>query len=100
MSHFPRRCIDASVPPIACGRSSFWSLRQASPRQAINYFAKRKIDITIVPDQGGLRFHPAFPESVGGPTRPSIVARFTDPLTGAPGGIWHRPLAGEKPTAF
>lgn len=81
-----------------CAR--LWGETVPLPPEAVAYFAKRKIDIADVPDQGGLRWHRAFPLWIDGPTRPSIVARLTDPLTGAPGGIWHRPLTGEKPKAL
>jgi hypothetical protein len=31
---------------------------------------------------------------------PCVVARFTDAITNAPGGIWRRPITGEKPKAL
>jgi hypothetical protein len=77
-----------------------WAQTEPLPAGAVTYFAGRGIALEDVPEMGGLRWHPAVPQWIGGPTRASIVARFTDPLTGAPGGIWHRPLTGEKPKAL
>src|SRR2546426_2322436 len=60
------------------------------------YFYKRGIDLTIVPDFGGLRWHNHCPW-LGGPIG-CVVARFTDAVTGGPRGIWRRPIKkGEKP---
>jgi Toprim domain len=60
------------------------------------HFYKREIDITLLPDFGGLRWHRQCPWQ-GGPIG-CIVARFTDAITGEPRGIWRRPIKrGEKP---
>jgi hypothetical protein len=58
------------------------------------YFNRRKIDLAVVPDYGGLRFHPRCPWNGNG-TMPCVVARYTDTITGAPCGIWRRPISGE-----
>jgi phage/plasmid primase-like uncharacterized protein len=62
---------------------------------AVNYFAKRGINIHDAPDHGGLRFHPRCLWE-GGAT-PAIIGRFTTALGNEPRGIWRRPLTGEKP---
>src|SRR5262249_43274015 len=49
------------------------------------------IELATVPDHGGLRFHPRCPWQ-NGETMPCVVARFTDALTGEPGGIHRRPI--------
>src|SRR5262249_22844738 len=54
------------------------------------YLARRGIDLAAVPDFGGLRWHPRCPWQ-NGETMPCVVARFTDALTGEPGGIHRRP---------
>jgi hypothetical protein len=60
------------------------------------YFYKRNVDITLLPDFGGLRWHRQCPW-VGGPIG-CVIARFTDGITGEPRGIWRRPIKrGEKP---
>jgi hypothetical protein len=59
------------------------------------YLLKRGIDITLLPDFGGLRWHPRCPWE-GGAT-PCIIARFTDAVTGEPRGIWRRPIDGQTP---
>jgi phage/plasmid primase-like uncharacterized protein len=71
--------------------------RQTSPLvpDAIAYFANRKIDITAVPGQGGLRFHSRCPWGNG--TTAAIIGRFTGAVSNAPRGIWRRPISGEKP---
>jgi hypothetical protein len=71
--------------PIAC-----------SPGEA--YLAARGIDLSDVPDHGGLRWHTRCPWGTG--TAPCIVARYTNALTGAPRGIWRRPVNGEKPKSL
>jgi len=59
------------------------------------YFSKRGIDITLLPDFGGLRWHPQCPWQ-GGPIG-CVIARYTDALTAEPRGIWRRPIDGSKP---
>jgi Toprim domain len=59
------------------------------------YFAKRGIDLALVPDYGGLRWHPQCPWE-GGPIG-CVVSRFTDAVTGGPRGIHRRPMDGQKP---
>ena len=60
------------------------------------YFYKRDIDLTLLPDFGGLRWHPKCPWQ-DGPTG-CVVARFTDAITGEPRGIYRRPIRkGDKP---
>src|SRR5262249_44847838 len=63
------------------------------------FFSKRGIDITLVPDLGGLRWHSKCPWG-SNDTAPCIVARFTDAITGEPRGIWRRPINGAKPMAL
>jgi hypothetical protein len=63
------------------------------------YFYKRGIDLTLLPDFGGLRWHPKCPWQ-GGPTG-CVIARFTDAVTAEPRGIWRRPIKkGEKPRSL
>jgi putative DNA primase/helicase len=53
----------------------------------------RGISIADVPDHGGLRFHPRCPANYNGHwRRPSVIARYTDALTGEPKGIRHRSI--------
>ena len=56
------------------------------------YFAGRGISLDDVPDEGGLRFHRACP--FDGERLPCVIARFTDAVTNAPGGLWRRPISG------
>jgi len=59
------------------------------------YLAKRGIELTTVPNYGGLRWHPRCPwESK---TAACIISRFTDVVTGEPRGIHRRPIDGQKP---
>src|SRR5262249_39971070 len=60
------------------------------------FLHKRAIDITLVPDFGGLRWHAKCPWG-SDDTAPCIVARFTDAITGKPRGIWRRPIDGREP---
>src|SRR5262249_41133334 len=62
------------------------------------YFARRGITLEDVPNFGGLRWHPRCPWEGG--TTPCVLARFTDPITGEPRGIWRRPINGETPKAL
>jgi hypothetical protein len=62
------------------------------------YFARRGITLEGVPNFGGLRWRPNCPWEYG--TAPCVLARFTDVLTGAPRGIWRRPITGAKPKAL
>jgi putative DNA primase/helicase len=69
--------------------------RRASPvlpASVVAYFRWRGIDLGDVP-QGVLRYHAS-------PKQPCIVARYSDAITGAPKGIWRRPLDGGKPTTL
>jgi phage/plasmid primase-like uncharacterized protein len=75
-----------------------WREAVPLPPQAIAYFVARMIDINAMPDQAGLRFHAQCP--FDGEIKPCIVARFTDPLTNEPRGIWRRPITGEKPKSI
>jgi CHC2 zinc finger/Toprim domain len=52
------------------------------------YMLARGIDLSLVPDHGGLRFHPQCKWGDG--TAPCVVARFTDAVTNEPRGIWRR----------
>ena len=67
-----------------------------SPGEA--YLAGRGIDLTEVPDHGGLRWQARCPWGTG--TAPCIIARYSDALSGAPRGIWRRPINGEKPKSL
>lgn len=62
------------------------------------YLANRGIDLTYVPNHGGLRFHPRCPWL--GATTPCILGRYTDVLAGAPRGVWRRPIDGGKPKSL
>jgi phage/plasmid primase-like uncharacterized protein len=75
--------------------------RETSPLDpdALAYFAKRRIDINQVPEQGGLRFHPRCPWP-GKITKPCIIGRFTTAIGNEPRGIWRRPISGEKAIAL
>lgn len=75
-----------------------WAETVPLPPEAIAYFAVRGITLDEVPDQGGLRFHRAYP--FDGITLPCIVARFTDPVTNELGGLWRRPIGGRKPKSL
>ena len=80
--------------------NDLWARAEAPlPPEAIAYFAGRSIALDDVPDQGGLRFHPRCPFE-GARTLPCVIARFTDAITNAPGGIWRRPISGLKPMAL
>jgi hypothetical protein len=63
------------------------------------FFSEREIDITLVPDFGGLRWHPKCPWG-SDDTAPCIVGRFTDAITGEPRGIWRRPIDEREPKAM
>ena len=77
---------------------TLWRETAPLPPQAIAYFAERRIDINAVPNRGGLRFHAHCP--FDGLTLPCILARFTDAVTNATGGIWRRPISGAKPKSI
>jgi hypothetical protein len=62
------------------------------------YLYKRGIDIALVPDCGGLRWHPKCPWGDG--ATGCIIGRYSDTLTGEPRGIWRRPINGENPRAL
>jgi phage/plasmid primase-like uncharacterized protein len=66
---------------------------------AIEYFARRGIDINQVPEHGGLRFHPRC-QWPGNITKPCIIGRFTTALGNEPRGILRRPITGEKAIAL
>ncbi len=72
-----------------------WRETVELPPQPIEYFASRGIDISSVPDHGGIRFHPQCRWERG--TTPCVVARFTTVTDNRPQGVWRRPLSGEKP---
>jgi len=60
---------------------------------------KRHIDIALVPDFGGLRWHPRCLWESG--IAPCVVARYTDAITGEPRGIWRRSIKkGERPRSL
>jgi Toprim domain/Zinc-binding domain of primase-helicase len=74
---------------------AIWRASSPLMRDAINYFAQRRINIGDAPEHGGLRFHVRCPWRGG--TAPAIVGRFTTALSNEPRGIWRRPISGEKP---
>lgn len=80
-----RRTLDAA---------QIWDAATTLPQEAIDYFAGRGIVLDDVPE-GALRWHPQCRWDLG--TKPCIVARYTDAITGEPRGIWRRPITGEKP---
>ena len=71
--------------------------RQTAPLglEGIAYFAKRGIDITAVPDHGGLRFNERCPWRAERGRASSAAARQRSATSRR--GIWRRPLSGEKP---
>jgi hypothetical protein len=74
-----------------------WRESRAIARTAgESYLLKRGIDLTLLPDYGGLRWHPRCPWQ-NGETIPCIISRFTDAITGEPRGIHRRPVDGQKP---
>jgi hypothetical protein len=75
-----------------------WVPTVSLPPEALGHFKRRGISLDDVPDQGGLRFHPRCP--FDGRVLPCIVGRFTDAVTNAPGGLWRRPINGEKPKSI
>jgi len=77
---------------------ALWTQTVPLPPKAIAYFERRGISLADVPDQGGLRFHPKCP--FDGLILPCILGRFSDALTNAPGGLWRRPITGEKPKSI
>jgi hypothetical protein len=68
------------------------------PREALAYLAGRGIVLDDVPDQAGLRFLARCP--FDGSVKSCIIARFTDAASGVAGGLWRRPISGEKPKAL
>jgi hypothetical protein len=67
------------------------------PALAIGYFRLiRRIDLKVGPP-GDLRFdwHCPWQGQLGGV--PSLVARYTDAVTGAPRGLWRRPVGPDAP---
>jgi phage/plasmid primase-like uncharacterized protein len=78
--------------------NAIWHATQPFGPEAIAYFNRRGIDIDMVPEHGGLRFHPRCPWQ--GARAPCVVGRFTGAIDNQPRGIWRRPLTGEKPKAF
>ena len=91
-------CEAAKLRNRLCYCDALWRETVPLPPQAIAYFAERRIDINAVPDQGGLRFHVSCP--FDGTTLPCILARYADAITKAIGGIWRRPITGEKPKSL
>lgn len=77
---------------------AIWHAASALEPEAINYFAKRGIDVNQVPAHGGLRFHARCPWRDS--TKPCIIGRFTTALSNEPRGIWRRPVTGEKPMSL
>ena len=68
----------------------FWG--QASPvlpANVVAYFRWRGIDLAAVPT-GVFRWHRCG----------EILARYSDPITGALKGVWRRPVQGSKPIAL
>jgi hypothetical protein len=63
------------------------------------HLARRGIMLESVPDFGSLRWHPNCPWG-SDDTAPCIVARFTNAITGAPRGIWRRPIDGREPKSM
>lgn len=72
-----------------------WRETVELPPQAIDYFAKRGIDITVLADHGGLRFDLECPWERE--NKPCIIGRFTTVIGTEQRGIWRRPVTGEKP---
>jgi phage/plasmid primase-like uncharacterized protein len=77
---------------------AIWRAASALGPDAINYFAKRGININEVPEHGGLRFHQRCWWEGG--TAACIVGRFTTAISNEPRGIWRRPISGEKPKSL
>ena len=104
-------CVDISargrrVPTLSAANDDhtlgvavrIWDQAVALGPEAIAYFEGRGIDIDAVPEQGGLRFHPACPWE--GSTRPCVVGRYTAAIGNEQRGIWRRPIDGTKPKAL
>jgi hypothetical protein len=62
------------------------------------FLHEREIDIALVPDFGGLRWHPRCLWESG--TAACIVARFTNAITGEPRGIWRKPIDKREPKSM
>lgn len=62
------------------------------------YLAGRGIELANALECAGLRWHPRCPW--GSETKPCIVSRFTDAISGEAKGIHCRPITGEKPKAL
>jgi phage/plasmid primase-like uncharacterized protein len=75
-----------------------WDQTSELTPEAVAYFANRKIDITAVPNHGGLRFHARCPWENG--TKPCIIGQYTTAISSEPRGIWRRPIDGGKPKAI
>ncbi len=91
-----REAAERRIRIADCDR--LWRETVRLPPDAVAYFARRGIVLDDVPENGGLRFHARCP--FDGPILPCVVGRFTDAATGAPGGIWRRPINGAKPKAY
>ena len=81
---------------LYCDR--LWAQTVPLSSSALAYFARRGVVLNDVPKQGGLRFLARCP--FGGTIVPCVVARFTHAVSNAPGGLWRRPITGEKPKSI
>jgi Toprim domain len=91
-SSSPRR--QAPPPPDDTLRlaavEQFWGRASpALPANVVAYFRWRGIELAAVP-AGVFRWHRCG----------EILARYSDPITGALKGVWRRPVDGSKPTAL
>jgi hypothetical protein len=85
-----REALELRAALRVCDR--LWGESVPLPPVAIGYLASRRIAIDDVPERGGLRWHGAVPLEIGGTeTRAAIVARYVDPISSEPRGLWHRP---------
>jgi phage/plasmid primase-like uncharacterized protein len=75
-----------------------WDQTTELGSDSVAYFANRKIDISAVPDHGGLRFHPRCVWEGG--TKPCVIGRYTTAIGNEPRGILRRPIDGSKPKAI
>jgi phage/plasmid primase-like uncharacterized protein len=79
---------------LSCDK--FWNHAVPLTPEAMAYFVGRGILLDDVPNQGGLRFLPRCPFEV----KPCVIGRLTHVVSGTPGGLWRRPITGEKPKTF
>ena len=91
----PRRSIPTAKPDdghLSLALAIWDAATPISGTAGERYLTGRRIDLAVVPDNGGLRWHARCPWKSG--TAPCIVARYTDVITAKPRGLWRRPIDG------